>query len=119
VNSLAAVIHKINVKRPAVAKRLCNPDLNTWTTHISPRTSPSLKFDVLHVRKPKWLQVKILRRYTSEIKESKVAFITNNYRTTHHAMQRITNGSHHHVVQGFYQLRMAVEEPIIVQRLHA
>jgi len=33
--------------------------------------------DVLHVRKPKWLYVKILRRYTSEITESRVAFITN------------------------------------------
>jgi len=33
-------------------------------------------------------------------------------------MQQITNGNHH-VVQGFYQLRMAVEEPVIVQRLHA
>jgi len=32
-------------------------------------------------------------------------------------MQLITNGNHHHVVQGFYPLGMAVEEPIIIQRL--
>jgi len=82
-------------------------------------SEPGALCDVLHIRKPKWLYVKILRRYTCETKESTVAFIPNNYRTTHHAMQRITNGNHHHVVQDFYQLRMAVEEPIIVQRLHA
>jgi len=34
-------------------------------------------------------------------------------------MQLIMNGNDHHIVQGFCQLIMAVEEPIIVQRLHA
>jgi len=33
-------------------------------------------------------------------------------------MQRITNENDHHVVKRFHQL-VAVEEPMIVQRLHA
>jgi len=76
--------------------------------------------DVLHVRKPKWFYVKILRCCTAEIKESNVALRSLPTILLNNASCNVTDNDHHVVqLQGFHQLKMAVELPIIFQSLHA